>query len=208
MRRIALAIALFLPGSALAQESFAADLNFLIGQKQLDRDDWGDDLDRQLITGAETTWRKRGWRVGVAADAMFANKEKRRGTFAEEEVTRGSTLELAVGVRAIVPFGRWRPHAGAGIELAQADRQVLRRQEADDAAGAGGTGWWASGGVFARLGRTANLGLSVRWSSARVKSGSFDGEAGGMVYGVTLGFGIPPYESDGPAPQGSEVVSE
>ena len=58
----------------------------------------------------------------------------------------------------------------------------------------GGLGWFVSGGVYGRIGQTANLGLGVRWSQAHVKSGSFEADAGGMVYAVSLGFGIPPYD--------------
>jgi hypothetical protein len=194
MRWLAMLIAL-LPASAFAQDTLVADFNFLLGNKQVDTGDWGKTLDEQFTTGLETTWRHTRWPVGIAADAMFANAEKRRNEFTQDEtLTRASTLELAVGARAIVPFGAWRPHLGAGVELAQGDVQVIRRGDADDAAGAGGTGVWVSGGVFARLGRTANIGMSVRWSQANVKSSTFEADAGGIVYGVTLGFGIPPYD--------------
>jgi hypothetical protein len=125
------------PGSNLV-----VDLNFLIGQKYLDRDDWGSKLDEQFATGLETTWSRPGWRAGVAVDAVFANAEKRSGSFSDEVILRGSTLEIAIGVRAIVPIGRVvRPFAGAGAELAQGDVQTIRRGGTDEAHGGGGTGW-------------------------------------------------------------------
>jgi len=202
MRALVVAASLAFAFPALAQESppstrptakLAADFNFLLGTKVLDREEWGKDLSNQFLTGLETTWGKPSWRVGIAADALFANAEKRRGTFSEEEVTRGSTLELAVGARAILPLGRVRPFFGAGAEIAQGDVQVLRRADSDEAHGGGATGWWAGGGVFGRFGKTANVGLSVRWSTARAKASGFDKDAGGMVYAVTFGFGIPPF---------------
>lgn len=169
-----------------------ADFNLLLGEKFLDHGEWGD-LDEQFTTGMETTWRMPRWRVGIAADGLFSNAEKRRGAFAEEVITRASTLELGLGLRAIVPLGRLRPYVGAGAALVQGDVQVIRRQDADEAAGAGGLGWWAGGGVYGRLGETANLGVSVRWSQAHVRSGGFEADAGGMTYALVLGFGIPPY---------------
>lgn len=180
------------PPSSRPAPALAADFNFLLGNKVLDRDEWGN-LNNQFVTGLESTWRKPAWRVGVAVDAVFANAEKRTGRFSEEVVTRGSTLELALGARAIVPFGRVRPFIGAGAEIAQGDRQVIRRAESDDAAGGGATGLWANAGVFGRFGKTANVGVSVRWSQARVKARAFDADAGGMVYAIAIGFGIPPY---------------
>ena len=181
------------PPSGREAPALVADFNFLLGQKYLDPDDWGT-LDEQLLTGLESTWRGPTWPVGIAFDGMFSNAEKRTSQFTTEEtVTRASTLELGLGLRAIVPFGRIRPYVAGGAALAQGDVQILRRQEADEAAGAGGIGYWASAGVFGRLGQTANVGLAVRWSQANVKSGTFDANAGGMVYAITLGFGIPPY---------------
>ena len=185
-----------MPPSASPPSALVVDLNFLLGQKYLDRDDWGKTLDEQFATGLETTWRRPGWYAGIAIDALFANAEKRSGQFADEQVLRGSTLELAAGVRAVVPFGRIRPYLGAGAEIAQADVQTIRRADADDAKGGGGTGWWAGGGVYARLGKTANLGLCARWSTAEVSANGFKANAGGMTYAVVVGFGIPPYEPD------------
>lgn len=200
---VAIAVSWLLGPAALAQHesppsgrepsSLVADFNFLLGQKYLDHDEWGS-LDEQLLTGVETTWRLPSWRVGIAVDGLFSNAEKRRGVPPEQTVTRGSSLELGLGLRAIVPFGRIRPHLGAGPALVQGDVQVIRPHERDDVAGAGGLGWFVSGGVYGRIGQTANLGVAVRWSQARVKSGTFDADAGGMVYAVSLGFGIPPYE--------------
>lgn len=181
------------PPSAREPSALVADFNFLLGQKFLDHEDWGK-LDEQLLTGLESTWRGPTWPVGIAFDAMFSNAEKRTSQFTTEEtVTRASTLELGLGLRAIVPFGRIRPYVGGGAALVQGDVQIIRRQEADEASGAGGIGYWASAGVFGRLGETANVGLAVRWSQAHVKSGGFETNAGGMVYAITLGFGIPPY---------------
>lgn len=181
------------PPSERPVSTLVADFNFLLGQKYLNNDDWGI-LDEQLLTGLESTWRGPTWPVGVAFDGMFSNAEKRRNEFTQEEtVTRASTLELGLGLRAIVPFGRVRPYVGGGAAVAQGDIQTLRRNEADEAAGAGGIGWWACGGVFLRVGQTANVGLAVRWSQANVKSGSFDANAGGMAYALTAGFGIPPF---------------
>ena len=201
MRSLLVVASLAFAVPALAQESppspksapaLAVDVNFLLGNKVLDREEWGRQ-NNQFVTGLETTWRRPSWPVGVAVDAVFANAEKREGRYSEEEITRSSTLELALGARAVVPFGRLRPFVGAGAEIAQGDRQIIRRAADDDAAGGGATGVWAGAGVFGRLGKTANLGLSVRWSQARVKARGFDANAGGLVYAIAIGFGIPPY---------------
>ena len=182
-----------MPPSGREPSILIADFNFLLGQKYLDHGDWGN-LDSQLLTGLETTWRLPSWRVGIAIDGMFSNAEKRSNEFTTEEtITRASTLELALGLRAVVPFGRIRPFVGGGGALAQGDVQIIRRGDADSAAGAGGYGAWACAGVYGRLGQTANIGLTARWSQANVKSDTFDANAGGMVYAISLGFGIPPY---------------
>jgi hypothetical protein len=50
---------------------------------------------------------------------------------------------------------------------------------------------WAGGGVFWRLGRRFNLGGTVRWSDAQVTLFDNDVQAGGVTYGLLLGWGWP-----------------
>lgn len=172
-----------------------ADLNFVVGEKRLEREGWGDDLDRQLATGLETTFSRANWPVGIAADLLFSNHRRRRGwRTAEERIIEGGTIEAGLGLRAVMRLrdGRVRPFVGAGVEIAQAEYAVRRRFGPNENRGAGDFGWWVNGGVFGRFGTSANVGVTVRWSRATVESDSFGpAEAGGLVYAVVAGFGFP-----------------
>lgn len=140
--------------------------------------------------------------MGLAFDVIFANHSRRRGwRTANERIIEGGTLEAALGLRSVLRLrdGRVRPFLGAGVEIAQAEYAIRRRYDVDENRGAGDFGWWANAGVFGRFGASANVGVSVRWSSARVESGSFGpAEAGGLVYAAVAGFGWPsqPKRSD------------
>jgi len=52
-------------------------------------------------------------------------------------------------------------------------------------------GGWVGGGVFWRLGRAFNIGVSARYSKATVTFFGVDGEGGGTHLGLLLGWGWP-----------------
>ena len=52
-------------------------------------------------------------------------------------------------------------------------------------------GAWIGGGIFWRLGSRFNLGAAARISGAPVTLANEDVEAGGLSYGLILGWGWP-----------------
>jgi hypothetical protein len=168
-------------------------VNFFLGQKALDSD-W-DPVDQQPEFGAIMSFGKSDWPVFIAVDVMTSAEEKEffDDTFGQATFT-GGTYELAFGARKIWKMGSTHPYVGGGIAVIGATAEVdlgFVDVDADDSA----IGPWVSGGVFWRLGNRFNLGFDLRYSSAEVDldfgSGivSQDVSAGGLHYGLLVGFG-------------------
>jgi hypothetical protein len=170
-------------------------VNFFIGQKSLDGDDW-EPVEDQLEFGAVMSFGQDEWPVHIAVDVLASADEETvfdplgGGNL---KVT-GSTFEVAAGVRKIWKKGRVLPYIGAGVGV------IGAKVEADDGfvsvdGSDSGFGVWAGGGVFWRLGGHFNIGLDVRYSSADVDVDFGQGivvqdvSAGGLHYGALLGFG-------------------
>jgi hypothetical protein len=175
----------FIACAAMAPPSLAAgNVNFILGQKMLDKDDW-DPLEDQPEFGAQITVGGADWPVHIAIDVIGSLDEE---TVFGEDVT-GSTVEVAPGVRKIWGKNKTHPFVGGGIALVQGEVEVFSVSFDDT-----GTGYWIDGGVFWRLGPRFNIGFDARWSSAKIDFDVFgdpinDVEAGGEHLGLLLGWG-------------------
>jgi opacity protein-like surface antigen len=164
-------------------------VNFFIGQKSLDSDDW-EPVEDQVEFGAVMSFGQDNWPVHIAVDILASGDEEK----VQNITLTGSTFEVAVGVRKIWKKGRVLPYLGAGVAGIGAGVKAddgFVSVDADDAA----LGFWAGGGVFWRLGNHFNLGLDVRYSNAEVDLDLGAGvvvqdvSAGGLHYGALVGFG-------------------
>jgi hypothetical protein len=170
-------------------------VNFFIGQKSLDGDDW-EPIEDQLEFGAVMSFGQDKWPVHIAVDILAAaDEETVFDPFGGGNVTvTGSTFEVAAGVRKIWKKGRVLPYIGAGVCVIGAAVELDHGFVSVDGSDSG-VGFWAGGGLFWRLGGHFNIGLDARYSSADVDidfgSGivAQDVSAGGLHYGVLLGFG-------------------
>jgi outer membrane protein with beta-barrel domain len=179
-------------------------VNFLLGQKIFDSDHW-DPIDKQSTIGAEGVFGKATWPVSLDAYLARASKEKSKavddGFGGTVDVTLdATTYEFGLGVNKTWQRKKFYPYLNAGAVLAKIDvtaRQAGTSVSDDDK----GLGFWGGGGVFYRVGTTFNLGGAVRYSSANVEFNafdtgnvSFDGAdvpAGGLTFGILLGWGWP-----------------
>lgn len=185
------------------------NLNFVLGAKFLDSDDWPIG-DSQGSLAFLSTFGPRSWPVQIAVDVVGSSSVEdsfnisRPGIEIRGEEVVQSTFELDVGVRKIWQLGKARPFVGGGLAIiwAQQERaiffpppfddegnELLPRppvivSESDEAPGA-----WVDGGIFWRLGRRFNLGLEARFSTAEVSFTGRDIGAGGVSLGLILGWG-------------------
>lgn len=195
---IVAAVLLALPAAAPASAApaeFTGEVNFLIGEKSLEENDWAPVEDQGMIA-VEMSWAGTDWPVHIATDII--------GTAAQEDTAyfdpyfgplyldvTGSTIEMDFGVRKIWEIGNFHPYIGGGIGMIigaiDVDFGYLGSDDESDAA----IGPWAGGGMFWRLGSHFNLGFSLRWSQGDVEIAGVDVDAGGLQYGFLLGFGWP-----------------
>jgi outer membrane protein with beta-barrel domain len=180
-----LAVLLLAPAMTFAD----GNANFLIGTKHLDSDDW-EPLEDQDALGLELTFGKSTWPINIAVD-LFSTSAT------EDDFTvnlglpvtvdlEGSTMELDLGARKVWGKNMTRPFLGGGLAVISADLDAEIDQD-DDV----GMGLWVGGGVFWRIGSRFNIGGSVRYSDVNVNLFDVDGDAGGLTYGVILGWGWP-----------------
>ena len=169
-------------------------VNFVLGQKALDSDDW-DPVDKQPEFGAIMSFGSSDWPVFIAVDVMTSAKEEDvDDPFFGNATLTAATIEGSFGVRKIWNLNNTHPYIGGGVALISAGAEFEEfgiTVDADDTA----IGPWISGGVFWRLGKRFNLGFDVRYSSAEVDLDfgggvvAEDVKAGGFHGGITLGFG-------------------
>ena len=203
---VATAVMLVAGSSAAYAET---NLNFVLGGKFLDSDDWPVG-DAQGALAFLSTFGPESWPVQVAIDVVGSGSAEdsfnisRPGIEIRGEEIVQSTLELDVGVRKIWRVGRARPFAGGGLAVIwgrqeraiflpspldiHGDQGIPRLpvivSEEDEAPGV-----WVDGGIFWRLGRKFNLGLEARFSSAELGFRGRDVQAGGVSLGLILGWG-------------------
>ncbi|MGB5160827.1 MAG: hypothetical protein WBQ27_06885 [Thermoanaerobaculia bacterium] len=185
------------------------NLNFVLGEKLLDSDDWPVG-DSQGMLAFLSTFGPSSWPVQVAIDVVgsgsaqgsfFASRPEIE--FHGEDIVQ-STFELDVGVRKIWRLDRARPFVGGGLAViwGRQDRAIFQPprfdpdghwiypelsvivSEEDEAPGV-----WVDGGIFWRMGNRFNLGLEARFSRAELGFATRDVQAGGFSLGLILGWG-------------------
>ena len=197
MRKVGIPLALlvvvflFCPSASADAEGH---VNFFLGQKSLDSDDW-DPVDKQGEFGAVMSFGKADWPLLIAVDVLTSGEEEHVNdpVFGSSTLKAG-TFEAAFGARKIWNMGSTHPYAGGGVALVGAGAEYDTGTFDVDADGTA-VGLWLGGGVFWRLGSRFNLGFDARWSRADVDLdfgldiASRGVQAGGFHGGVTLGFG-------------------
>ncbi len=193
---------------ALASVASAeTNINFLLGAKSVDSEDWrlGSGQGALAIL---TTFGPERWPVQIAIDLLGSGTTEDSFRFSTPDLeVRGrsineSTAELDLGARKVWRRRRMRPFVGGGVAFVFGGQERLSRpgippsgivfdvpvlvQEDDDQ----GTGLWIDGGVFWRLTRHFNLGFEARYSAAQIELFGDDVEAGGFSGGLLLGFGF------------------
>ena len=171
----------FINANANANE-WTGNVNFFLGQKTLDEDDWTP-LDKQAEFGVLVDFKQQSWPVSIAIDFLGSiDVETESGIDLE-----GSTTEFDVGVRKIweVAGSSLRPYIGGGLAFINAEFKATNFPVSDSDSG---TGIWLNGGVYWTLGQHFNLGLDLRYSQADVTLFGEEGEAGGTHAGIILGY--------------------
>jgi opacity protein-like surface antigen len=180
------------PAPAAHAAEDIGSMNFVLGAKLMDTE-WSDlELDTQSAMGVEITWARRGWPVWLALDALATFDDARLDLGDGPFVLEGATQEVSLGLRRSVHLWKFYPYLGAGGTLVRG--RLFAEDGADrDQDSAIAFGWWAGGGVVARVGPRWNVGAQVRYSQAKLDFDQVDLEleGGGMQVGLLLGWDWP-----------------
>ena len=179
-------------GLLAPQVQAGGNINVLIGQKEQDTN-FSDtkDVQEQDMLGLMLDWGAEGWPINLAIDIISSSKDSNDNNFNVN--VDGSVLALDGGVRWYFLKNRaWEPYVGGGLSYISAEVDTDGQSndiEFDDSS----IGYWLNGGIKWVLGEHFNLGGDIRWEKAEldVEDGlgnSRDIEAGGLGYGVLLGY--------------------
>ena len=194
MRKLSLfclcaAFLLAMTGAAQA----AGDANLFLGQKDLDND-W-DPVDGQMEYGVCLNFGVPDWPVSIAVDILMSSDDTTYSYdyygYIYDAVLDGETMEIAAGVRKFFNEDtNIQPYVGGGATYVDGEFKVsiVDVPEASISFSDSGFGFWANAGVMFRIGEQFNLGLDVRYSDAEITILDTDIDAGGMHYGVLLGY--------------------
>jgi hypothetical protein len=187
-----LASCLALPAAA-ASACSEGSVNLLLGGKALNREDWTPFEDQGEV-GLMLTFGGRGWPVLAAVDLVGSRDEETVVT--EAGATRtiaGSTGEVNVGVRKEWGRRSVHPYFGGGLTYVRAKIESVGANDAVVSSSHGGVGLWFGAGAYWRLGRSVNLGFSLRATVADgdVNMGNSVAMGGGHV-ALLVGYSWPP----------------
>lgn len=166
-----------------AAQEWTGNINFTLGAKALDDDDW-EPVEDQGEFGINVDFRQKDWPVNIAVALNGAGSEDTIEGVDVESVTS----ELRFGVKKIwEPNETMRPFLGGGFALATGDLQLeyLGDKISDDDSG---LGVWLEGGVYWTVGGAFNLGFDIGYSTAEVTLFGVDVDAGGGHAGLLMGY--------------------
>lgn len=175
-------------------------VNFMIGQKVFDSDDW-DPIDKQASFGVEGAFGPATWPVHLDVYASRSSGDK-AATFSGVQGTfEATTYEFGLGLNKTWIKEKWYPYVNAGVAHAKVDGSVSQQGTSGSDQGSG-FGFWGGAGMFYRVGTAFNIGGAARYSAVDVDFNPYTGvsgvpipggkvKAGGVTFGVLLGWGWP-----------------
>jgi hypothetical protein len=183
---------LWVPAAGAQYSSWTGNVNFFLGMKALDRNDW-QPTENHLAFGLLGDFRPRAFPFNFAVDIIRSRDD---GNMVIVDPVLGDvafslksrTTEFNFGLRKY-----WeghpmvRPYAGGGVSLIYADAESTARGIAvsdDDR----GVGFWLNGGVFWIVEEHINFGFDMAYSRAEVTLFDVFAEAGGFRIGGLVGF--------------------
>jgi hypothetical protein len=183
MKKNILAVILMLFVINAHANEYTGNVNFFLGGKSLDSNDWAPVEDHAEL-GVLVDFKQNNWPVSIALDFLGSYSESTELGIKFE----GSTSEFDAGVRKIweVAGSSVRPYIGGGLALVNAEFKGTSFNTLSDSDKS--VGIWLNGGIYWTLGQSFNIGLDLRYSQAEVTVFGVDVEAGGSHAGLILGY--------------------
>ena len=174
-----LLLLLVLPSAAHAS---AGAIHIFVGQKFLDEEEW-EPIDTQFELGIDAAMGGDDWPLWINFGILSASDEEDLDVDTELE---GTTTEFYLGINKTWTRQQFRPFVAGGLAFVNSDFEVRDPFGVIDEDDDSGTGLYAQGGGYWRLGSSINLGGMLRYSVF-----SDDLEGGGLHVGLIVGYGWP-----------------
>ncbi len=195
---IALFLILAIHPSAYAQGKSTGDVNVLLGQRNMDEDDWKP-VHEQRLLGVEADFKGKSWPVNILIG--FSGSKKDENIIVSNSLgsanikLEGTTSELYIGARKyFLPGTSMTPYLNAGVSF-------IKAKITGSIGGLGVSGDDSSAGLFFGGGATyrfgsLNVGFDLRLlTGADIKIGATSGTADYSQFALVLGYGWGFYES-------------
>jgi opacity protein-like surface antigen len=175
------------PAVTHADEAWTGNVNFSLGNKSLDKDDWAP-VEDQGEFGISADFRKQDWPTSIVVGLYGSGDDGKFDDGGHNFKIEVNTSEFRVGAKkdwsptdAMHPFFSGGI-AGIGVKV-KLKTQGLSNSEDDSA-----LGWWLNGGITWLIGTSFNLGFELGYSKAEVTIADYDAQAGGGHAAVVLGY--------------------
>ena len=195
MKFIFIFMALFLlwvPVSHGQTSEWTGNINFFIGLKSLNEDDWAP-TENQLAFGAKSDFRPRGWPINLAFDVIHSRADETMVMFDPlfgnvPFRMEANTTEFNLGVRKYWEnYEMMRPFVGGGLSILNAEITGsafgISISEDDSAIGI-----WLGGGLLWVVEEHINIGVEAGYTKAEVTILGIDAEGGGFRVGGLVGY--------------------
>lgn len=182
----ALTLVLTLSHGSVLAEGWSGNIGGMIGQVQLEDNDWGNQDDQGAI-GLIADFRPASAPFSLAVDLIGSGDEDDLSDRKNEIYSAAAHI----GIRKVFDdsVSAFKPYVGAGIALINAemrskDKQTGLSRVEDDSA----TGYWVGIGSYMELSDHFQVGLDLRYSEADVTLFDSERQAGGLQTSVSVGY--------------------
>jgi hypothetical protein len=173
-------------------ETWTGNINLLLGEKELDENDW-EPVEDHSEFGVAFDIKKESWPVSFTIEYLSSEGTEEEEVFISglgyfDVEYEGTTTELALGIRGIFELTpMFSVFIAGGFLKVDAEAKVtidnISVSEEED-----GNGHWYSIGFFLTLAEHLNLGAQLRWSEAEVEVNGYDAEVGGQHTLFLVGY--------------------
>ena len=180
----------------LSQAAEAGNVNFTLGTRQF-TDSALEPVEEQAVVGVNVEWNQETLPFSLVVGLHRSSDDRNVGAAFRDRVSAELTVvDLSFGIAKIWDkHPHARPFVGGGLSLIHAEAEVsfFGLTEGDEAVE---LGLYLDGGIFWRVGKTFNVGITGRYTLTEVEDdvlferlNDFEADLDSLQVGMILGWG-------------------